>query len=146
MFFKREIHVLNVPLILLLLLIGFPSCFSNTRGGELGDAITSDESRDIFFASMDNNGNGRITVDELTGYIEDTGGNSLDETSEIQSAVSSVLKTLDLNEDKILKKDDFSLYWKSLSSLLSVEEVADWVEHALLMPEPVVASFIDNGK
>ena len=89
------------------------------QGGELGDAITSDESRDIFFASLDNNGNGKVTVDELTGYIEDTGGNALDEMSEIQSAVSSVLKSLDLNEDKIIKKDDFATYWKSLCKIIA---------------------------
>jgi hypothetical protein len=100
-----------------------PILSSTSNGGELGDEITSDESRDIFFASLDNNGNGKISVDELTGYIEDTGGNSLDEKSEIQSALSSVLKTLDLNEDKVLKKDDFAIYWKSLCKQYNAEIV-----------------------
>lgn len=108
-------HSLGCLLLLCILLFLFEPISPSSLSGELGDKITSEESRDIFFASLDNNGNGKITLDELTGYIEGTGGNSLDEQSEIQSAVSSVLKTLDLNQDEILKKDDFALYWKSLS-------------------------------
>ena len=33
--------------------------------GELGDGYTSDQSRDGFFAELDNNANGQISLDEL---------------------------------------------------------------------------------
>lgn len=35
-------------------------------GGELGDLAISDTSRDGLFASMDNDGNGKVTLEELT--------------------------------------------------------------------------------
>jgi hypothetical protein len=35
-------------------------------GGELGDSWISDTSRDGLFASLDNDGNGKVTVEELT--------------------------------------------------------------------------------
>lgn len=36
------------------------------NGGELGDSAISDTSRDGLFASMDNDGNGKVTLEELT--------------------------------------------------------------------------------
>lgn len=55
------------------------------------------------------------------------------------------MSQLDSNNDNILKMEDLSVYWSSLGSLLSVEEVVDWITHSLLMPDSIVQSFIDNG-
>jgi hypothetical protein len=38
----------------------------DSSGGELGDSWISDTSRDGLFASLDNDGNGKVTVEELT--------------------------------------------------------------------------------
>ncbi len=51
-------------------------------------------------------------------FIEGIGGKSLDDADEIQNALSSVLSVLDNNQDKILKKDDLSKYWKSMRKII----------------------------
>jgi hypothetical protein len=74
------------------------------------------------------------------------------------------MSQLDDNKDNVLKIDDLSKYWSSLGepastgslmssthssatgSVLSVEEVSDWVAHSQLMPDSVVQSFIENGE
>mmetsp|Transcript_8423 Transcript_8423/g.14286 ORF Transcript_8423/g.14286 Transcript_8423/m.14286 type:complete len:855 (+) Transcript_8423:187-2751(+) len=111
----------------------------------LGDSVTSKQSESDLFADIDINGNGRISEAELYEFVQETGGDSLDESKEVHNAVSSVMSVLDGNNDRILKKDDLSKYMKSLASLLPLDEVARWVAHAQQMPPDVVKSFMDNG-
>jgi hypothetical protein len=54
-------------------LLLFACCLSSLHhliqdgdGGELGDLSISDTSRDGLFASLDNDGNGKVTLEELT--------------------------------------------------------------------------------
>lgn len=125
-----------------LLLLALSSALSEHN---LGDSVTSKQSESDLFADIDINGNGRISEAELYEFVQETGGDSLDESKEVHNAVSSVMSVLDGNNDKILKKDDLSKYMKSLASLLPLDEVARWVAHAQQMPPDVVKSFMDNG-
>ena len=50
--------------------------------------------------------------------MQETGGDSLDESEEVLHAVTAVLSVMDGNHDKVLKKDDLSKYMKSLGTLL----------------------------
>lgn len=111
----------------------------------LGDSIISEKASNAFFDKLDNNENGLLSVDEFQQFIRDTGGNSLDESSEIQSAVANVMISLDDNADKIVKKKDLAAFWMQQASLLSVKEVADWARHSMHMPDDVVDIFISNA-
>jgi Ca2+-binding EF-hand superfamily protein len=51
------------------LMLTFPASHLCISNGELGDSLTSDQSRNGFFAELDNDGNGKITVQELTEVI-----------------------------------------------------------------------------
>ena len=42
---------------------------SSSSAGELGDSTTSNESKDFLFGLMDNDGNGKISLEELTHVI-----------------------------------------------------------------------------
>ena len=48
--------------------------------------------------------------------MQETGGDSLDESAEVRNAVTTVLSVMDENHDKILKKDDLSKYMKCLGT------------------------------
>jgi len=52
---------------------------------------------------------------------------------------------LDINRDHRLSKSDLVGHWNKLGSLLSVEEVALWVEHALQLPSQVADIFRARG-
>ena len=87
-----------------------------------GDLETSPDSQDGLFGDMDGDNNGRISIDEIREFVVGTGGNSLDDNKEIQSAVDNVLSVLDENEDKVILKNDFNKYWKTLASVLTTDE------------------------
>ena len=117
----------------LLFLVAIPVALNN----QLGDSQTSDLSRDVFFAELDNNGNGNITIDELIGvrnaekyvcinsvqFIEDTGGKSLDDEKEIQHAASNVLRSLHVGEgggmSSSIQLTDLTKYWSSIGRLIA---------------------------
>lgn len=87
-----------------------------------GDLETSPDSQDGLFGDMDGDNNGRISIDEIREFVVGTGGNSLDDNKEIQNAVDNVLSVLDENEDKVILKNDFNKYWKTLASVLTTDE------------------------
>lgn len=111
----------------------------------LGDSVISERASKAFFDKLDNNDNGMLSVEEFQKFIKDTGGNALDENSEIQSAVANVLISLDDNADKIIKKKDLAAFWVQQASLLSVKDSADWARHSMHMPEDVVQIFLSNA-
>ena len=87
-----------------------------------GDLETTPDSQDGLFGDMDGDNNGRISIDEIREFVVDTGGNALDDNKEIQNAVDNVLFALDGNEDKVILKNDFNKYWKTLASVLTTDE------------------------
>jgi len=55
-----------------------------------------------------------------------------------------VLFALDGNEDKVILKNDFNKYWKTLASVLTTDEVVAWAQHAQQLPSYIVAKFVEN--
>ena len=62
------------------------------------------------------------------------GGHVLDSAAEIADGVASIFENADADADAQLSATDMRAYWKALGSLLSVREVAAWVEHAVQLP------------
>lgn len=48
--------------------------------------------------------------------MEGAGGSLLDDASEIEAGVASVMKNLDRNEDRALSRSDLNTYWDRLGS------------------------------
>lgn len=117
--------------------------------GDLGDLVADKGARMELFADVDNDGDGDVSVEEVIRYVNETGGVDnifLDETSEINEAARSVMIRVDHPSDKeVLSADDLSAYWRSVSYLLSVDEVRDWAAHSQLLPENIVSKFVQLG-
>lgn len=106
---------------------------------ELGAAKNSINS---MFDKLDGDRNGKIQREEIRKFVSSTaGGSTLDETSEVEEGVASVMSNIDGNRDDALSKTDFLDHWSRLGSLLSVDEVAEWVVHAVQLPLEVSESF-----
>lgn len=82
---------------------------------------------------------------ELSRFLfENIGGLSFDEESEVEREITSIMKRLDLDHDNGLDSKDVFGYWKSVESLLTVEEVVEWVVYAVQLPEEIGRIFWDN--
>lgn len=67
--------------------------------------------------------------------MKNIGGSDFDdEVNEVRPEVDRMMKNLDLNNDDGLDTGDVTSYWEKLESLLTVDEVADWVVHAVQLP------------
>jgi hypothetical protein len=72
------------------------------------------------------------------------GHSSLDEEKEITRSVETVFEYVDGNADNKVDRRDLENYWKHLSELLSVDEVAAWVRYAVQLPQEVAEVFRSN--
>lgn len=112
----------------------------------LGDGKRSPESSSTFFQSVDRDGDGILKAQEVAFFLEDSiGGSSFDTTSEVNEEVNSLMRDLDRDENEGLDKGDVYAYWNHLESLLTAEEVKEWIENALQLPEYIGDIFKDNG-
>lgn len=112
-------------------------------GHTIGDNYRSESSSASFFQSVDSDGDGTIGKSELSKFLEQQiGGSAFDEVAEIEKEVGSMMKKMDLNEDGSLDYNkDVLTHWMSLEALLTVDEVAEWVVHAVQLPEEVGSLF-----
>lgn len=108
-------------------------------GHTIGDKFRSETSSASFFKSVDSDGDGTIGKSELSKFLEQQiGGSAFDEVAEIEEEVGSMMKKMDLNEDGSLDYNkDVLTHWSALETLLTVDEVAEWVVHAVQLPEEV---------
>ncbi|GMH94243.1 hypothetical protein TrST_g13682 [Triparma strigata] len=88
-----------------------------------------------------------LTASEIRQYL--TSGifgndKSLDDTSEIDNAVISVVSRLDEGEDGSVSMKDINSHLLNLDTLLNLDETVDWVQHAVQLPESVGRIFRDN--
>ena len=112
----------------------------------VGDGATSDAEASLFFDSLDSDADGQIERDELESYVGGAiGGHVLDSAAEIADGVASIFENADADADAQLSATDMRAYWKALGSLLSVREVAAWVEHAVQLPRDIADKFVDAG-
>lgn len=77
-------------------------------------------------------------------FIQGVGHSSLDEEKEITRSVETVFEYVDGNADNKVDRRDLENYWKHLSELLSVDEVAAWVRYAVQLPQEVAEVFRNN--
>ena len=114
----------------------FNFCCLATVTSTLGDGKRSPESSYTFFQSVDRDGDGVLKAEEVAYFLEDhIGGASFDTSSEVNDEVFSLMKDLDRDHEEGLDKGDVFAYWNNLESLLTVDEVKEWVENALQLPE-----------
>jgi hypothetical protein len=107
---SRSIMLTIVSVTLVFVVYVLASQNNTDAASALGDSIISEKSSSSFFNLIDDNSNGHISMDELKQFVVHTGGQSLDEQWEIQSAVANVLLSLDDNLDKVVKKSDLASF------------------------------------
>jgi len=108
--------------------------------------VRSSSSSSSFFKSVDRDGDGVLRAAEVGEFLKnEIGGTAFDTSSEIESEVESVMLSLDRNQDEGLDASDVFAYWNHLESLLTAEEVAEWVVHAVQLPEYVGRIFKQHG-
>lgn len=114
------------------------------RKGRIGDGLTSERDANLFFESLDSDADGAVEPGELADFFGKTiGGPVLDSSEEISAGVASMMGMADSDKDKQLSTAEMSVFWRRLGSLLSVEEVAAWVEHSVQLPKSVADKFRD---
>lgn len=111
-------------------------------GEHIGDGATSERDAKVLFEFLDTDADGQVEESELFAFVGDAiGGHVLDSTEEIEAGVASILDAADRNDDSRLSTAETREFWKRLGSLLSVEEVAAWVEHSVQLPAAVARQF-----
>ena len=114
-------------------------------GGGIGDMARSDSSSSRFFRSIDSDGDGIIEKPEMESFVRETiGGAAFDTSAEVEAGVDQVLERLDRDHDEGLDRGDVLAYWMQLESLLTAEEVSEWVVHAVQLPESVGSIFLEH--
>jgi hypothetical protein len=98
------------------------------------------------FDSVDENHDGSIKRQEMRDFVSARGSGGAasrlsDGLSDIDAGVTSTMHNIDINDDDNLTKADLLAYWGRLGSLLTVDEVADWVLHAVQLPLEVAHAF-----
>jgi hypothetical protein len=114
-------------------------------GHTIGDSHRSSKSSQSFFASVDLDGDGQILKPELSYFLSQMiGGSAFDDDKEIEDEVGSIMDKMDLEGDGKLEMGDVNSYWEKLESLLTVDEVAEWIVHAGQLPMEVGNIFRKN--
>lgn len=108
------------------------------EGHTIGDSHRSSQSFQSFFKSVDLDGDGKIRRPELDRYLKETiGGSAFDEVEERENEVGIIMDKMDLEGDGRLEMGDVNSYWEKLESLLTVDEVAEWIVHAGQLPKDI---------
>lgn len=111
----------------------------------LGDETISEVSSHRFFQSVDRDGDGILEARELAYFLEDSiGGTPFDTTSEVNDEVHEVMQALDRDKQEGLEEGDVFAYWNHLESLTNADEVKEWIENALQLPQSVGDIFKEN--
>lgn len=109
--------------------------FIEIAGHTIGDEHRSEVSSKHFFNTIDKNRDGKLGQAELSQFLMNhIGGLTLDTADEATIEARAILSRLDHNRDNSLDSKDVFRYWTSLESLLTVDEVAEWVVHSVQLP------------
>mmetsp|Transcript_6298 Transcript_6298/g.15661 ORF Transcript_6298/g.15661 Transcript_6298/m.15661 type:complete len:711 (+) Transcript_6298:212-2344(+) len=113
---------------------------------QLGDGIRSAEASGIFFDSLDTDGDGAIEPDEVALFLQnEIGGKQFDTQSEVDEEVGTIMERLDQNHNNGLEMSDMLNYWMQLESLLTAEEVSEWIVYSVQLPSSIGKIFLENG-
>jgi len=112
------------------------------EGFTIGDGHRSENSSTSFFTSIDRDGDGNLDRPELSNFLRKRiGGNPFNTKGKLDREIESILTRLDLDADDDLDQLDVSSYLKNnLDGLLGVEDVIEWLTHAVQLPDDVVES------
>jgi Ca2+-binding EF-hand superfamily protein len=104
----------------------------------LGDGILSTQASGIFFDSIDRDGDGAIEPEEVALFLQnEIGGKQFDTQLEVDEEVGTIMERLDQNHNNGLEMSDMLSYWAKMESLLTAEEVADWIVYSVQLPRSV---------
>ena len=118
---------------------------NKNNGGKIGDMHRSDSSTSRFFRSIDSDGDGILEKPEMESFVRETiGGSAFDTSAEVEAGVDQVLEQLDRDNDEGLDRDDVLAHWMQLESLLTAEEVSEWVVHAVQLPNEIGDVFLNH--
>jgi len=113
---------------------------------QLGDGIRSTEASGIFFDSLDSDGDGAIEPEEVAMFLQnEIGGKQFDTQIAVDKEVGTIMERLDKNQNNGLEMSDMLDYWITLESLLSAEEVSEWIVYSVQLPSCVGKIFLENG-
>mmetsp|Transcript_1850 Transcript_1850/g.4312 ORF Transcript_1850/g.4312 Transcript_1850/m.4312 type:complete len:709 (+) Transcript_1850:127-2253(+) len=113
---------------------------------QLGDGIRSSEASGVFFDQLDIDGDGSVEPNEMAMFLRDEiGGTQFDTQSEVDSEVDTIMERLDQNHNDGLEMSDMLNYWTQLESLLTAEEVAEWIVYSVQLPKSIGRIFLENG-
>lgn len=113
---------------------------------QLGDGIRSEEASGVFFDSLDSDGDGAIEPEEVAMFLQnEIGGKQFDTQSEVDEEVGTIMESLDQNKNNGLEMSDMLDYWMKLESLLTAEEVSEWIVYSVQLPSSVGKIFLENG-
>jgi len=119
---------------------------STSERQAIGDHKRSPSASFTFFSHLDLDGDGKLAEKEVASFLwDEIGGADFDSTSEVNTEVDNVIRDLDVNHDKTLDRSDIFQYWAKMETLLTCEEVADWVVFAVQLPESIGRIFRENG-
>ena len=108
------------------------------EGHTIGDSHRNSDAFHKFFSAVDLDGDGKIQGPELDTFLHDEiGGSAFDEKEERENEVDIIMEKMDLEGDGRLEMGDVNSYWEKLESLLTVDEVAEWIVHAGQLPKEV---------
>jgi hypothetical protein len=111
---------------------------STSERQAIGDHKRSPSASFTFFSHLDLDGDGKLAEKEVASFLwDEIGGADFDSTSEVNTEVDNVIRDLDVNHDKTLDRSDIFQYWAKMETLLTCEEVADWVVFAVQLPESI---------
>jgi len=111
----------------------------------IGDGRTSPASSRAFFQGLDIDADGVVEKHEMIEHLTHFGGKALDEPDEIQRSMEYAFRRVDTNKDGELDAAESHFFWRQLGSMLSVDEVAEWVVHGLQLPQEVGEAFRENS-
>lgn len=105
---------------------------------QLGDGRRSSEASGSFFDFLDRDGDGSLGTEEVALFLRDQiGGSQFDTQLEVDNEVETVMERLDKNDNNELEMSDILDYWMQLESLLTAEEVRDWIVYSVQLPKSV---------
>ena len=95
--------------------------------------------------NTDGKDDGRLNTAEIEQYIRSVvGGEHFDSATEVQEATTNALSNIDkvdqllpddVNKERTITTAELRTYWKSLKTLSTPDEVAEWVIHSLQLPQ-----------
>jgi len=92
----------------------------------------------VFFDSLDSDGDGAIEPEEVAVFLQnEIGGEQFDTLEEVDEEVGTIMERLDRDHDNGLEMSDMIQYWIKLETLLTAEEVSDWIMHSVQLPSSV---------